>query len=979
MRNHLLLFALLGGMTALTAGASVSGVRWNKTWNAETKTLIENSTDRTADWMADLPDNMLIAHVSIPSAHDFATGEGWVGKSTGTGPLNSTCQSAKIIELLDGGIRGVDLRPGYYSSIVSSNRNLYMCHGTDVTDVTFEAGIKQIADFLEAHPTEFIIAHIFRGNNGNEPEASNRIYNEVLNKYRTYVADFKPNLTVKDMRGKIVFIVRDRASYLAHESQADIQNWRTQFNDNQRPARINLHGNAELSTRLHVQDISSTSEGNETNKNDHLLNLLMYAQNQDTPTEMYAINGYYTSEWVMNFTSMQTSAVSSSRNYRQNATRYNGVAADYLNEENLGKGPLGMVFGDYLLNSSTNGDRLVYKVIENNFTGGENAPVVRYAIDPDIDWDVRPENEFAGKKLFLRNVGASEDMNYYKYFGGGADWGAHAIANYAGHPVEFVKGDNGIRIVSPFGALQNKDGEYYCDPTDNEDMNGTEFVLTRTWWDGYPVFHITGQVSQKRIEARLYNEGENVYFDQPKYKVFPGEPSDDPHQMWQLIALSPKDEVPGITIDGHDRISRLKNKANPERGMDATFLIPAYSFGNNDDGITKWTLTKGNIVTAGQAATAQGGMWRAFNSLRIGDNTFSLSTIVPNLPRGHYKLEFQYLSTGDGVTYRLGERTPEQLAANSSGVAGVNAGEDNVQAAGDWFKANENNGRVVFEFDKVTDETNTRELEFKRAAASSGAASFYLDNLRLTYYGDNVEPTVIELTFPQQWNTMILPFEAEVPAGLEVYEATGIGAKASKDDLEYHLITLSQPVAKIKANYPYVVRNPKNAVSERPIKGARRVAADQTVYTFRGYPTNRKNDYLDAAGVLTGLTEPRGLDAVASQAYPLTTSTSTNEQYFNRLQGDETYNHAGRRAYLNGRTTPDIQASRVYFSMDDVITDIDDLIGDDAVGAGEPADVFNLQGMAVRTGVEFDKALTGLPAGVYILKTRSNTFKVVKD
>lgn len=113
--------------------------------------------------------------------------------------------------------------------------------------------------------------------------------------------------------------------------------------------------------------------------------------------------------------------------------------------------------------------------------------MVRYQIDESIDWKARPENPLAGKRIFLRNVGASEDVNYYKYFGGGADWGAHAVANYAGHYVTFEKGDNGLRLVTTFGALQNKDGQYYCDPTDGENNNGTEFLLSRTYWDGYPV------------------------------------------------------------------------------------------------------------------------------------------------------------------------------------------------------------------------------------------------------------------------------------------------------------------------------------------------------------------------------------------------------------------------------------------------------------------------------------------------------------
>lgn len=964
---------------SLASMASTDGQRWNRSWNAETRTLEDAASDRAADWMADLPDDMFVSHVSIPGAHDFATGEGWMGKSVGTGPVNSTCQSAKMQELIDGGIRGLDIRPGYYNSLISSNRNLYFCHGTDITDVTFERGIKTLVDFLAAHPKEFFVIHIFRGNDGSNSDKAAEIYKNVLDNYRSYVADFKPNLTVGEARGKLLFLVRDRASYLQHESQADMLNWQTSFNDDQRPGRMHLHGNTDMSTRIHVQDISSNSEGDNALKAAHLENLLRYSQAQDTPAEMYSLNGYYTSEWVMNFASKQSSNISSSSNYKANSKVFNKQIVDYLSGDNLGRGPLGVVMGDYLLTAETSGDAFVYKIIENNFTGGDDAPVVRYAIDPSIDWDLRPENEFEGKRLFLRNVGAGEDMNYYKYFGGGAEWGAHAVANYAGHEVSFVKGDNGLRIVTPFGAMQNKDGSYYLDPTDGDDNNGTEFVLSRTYWDGYPVYHITGQVSHRRLEVRQYGEGENSFYDSPKYTVFPAEPNDDPHQMWQIIAFGPEDEVPGITIEGHDRISRLKEKANPERGMDATFLIPAYSFGNSDKGINKWDVTTGRNITAGQSATDRGGMWRAFNTAS-GNNTFSLSTIVEHLPRGHYVLEFQYLSTGAGVTYRLGDRSPESLPANSDGVAGITSGGDNVAEAGAWFAANPDNGRVVFPFDKVTDETTTRELVFSRESAVNSATSFYLDNLRLTYYGDNVDPTVINLTFPHEWNTVILPFEADAPVGLEVMEAIGLSEKGSSSDadgsFDYHIIMLDSPVEKLRANYPYIVRNPAKA----PVQSApRRADGVEQVYSFTGYPTNRKNDYRDDAQILTGLTEPRGLQQ-DNLAYPLTAPVSDGGvQWFNRHDGEVIYSHEGRRAYLNGRTSADrLDASRVYFSMENVPTSVINVDEDRLLTPSTPVSVFSIQGILLRQSVAYSTALAGLPSGVYIVKTPVGILKLSK-
>lgn len=65
------------------------GVTWDKTWT-RAGGLQAATTDKAASWMADLPDNMFVAHVSIPGAHDFATGEdNWVS-SVANGPASST-------------------------------------------------------------------------------------------------------------------------------------------------------------------------------------------------------------------------------------------------------------------------------------------------------------------------------------------------------------------------------------------------------------------------------------------------------------------------------------------------------------------------------------------------------------------------------------------------------------------------------------------------------------------------------------------------------------------------------------------------------------------------------------------------------------------------------------------------------------------------------------------------------------------------
>lgn len=184
MLKHLI-SAMLAVTSVSVATAAISGVKWDQRWDAQTQTLIKAQGDCAADWMADLPDNMFVAHVSIPAAHDFVTGENnWRPISSGTGPLNSTCQSATMDELLAGGIRGIDLRPGYYSYIewFTKYEKLFLCHGTDVMDITFEDGMNKLTEYLNTHPKEFFVIHIFPGRSGDEPTKSNQFYTEVLGK-----------------------------------------------------------------------------------------------------------------------------------------------------------------------------------------------------------------------------------------------------------------------------------------------------------------------------------------------------------------------------------------------------------------------------------------------------------------------------------------------------------------------------------------------------------------------------------------------------------------------------------------------------------------------------------------------------------------------------------------------------------------------------------------------------------------------------
>ncbi|MDE6339287.1 MAG: hypothetical protein K2K97_05815, partial [Muribaculaceae bacterium] len=88
-----------------------------------------------ANWMKYLPDDVFVAHVSIPGTHDTATAEGW---NSSTGPTYSTTQDKTIDEQLAGGIRAFDFRPGMVSG------ELWCNHGTDQTKLKLADGFKKL-------------------------------------------------------------------------------------------------------------------------------------------------------------------------------------------------------------------------------------------------------------------------------------------------------------------------------------------------------------------------------------------------------------------------------------------------------------------------------------------------------------------------------------------------------------------------------------------------------------------------------------------------------------------------------------------------------------------------------------------------------------------------------------------------------------------------------------------------------------------
>lgn len=284
-------------------------------------------------------------------------------------------------------------------------------------------------------------------------------------------------------------------------------------------------------------------------------------------------------------------------------------------------------------------------------------------------------------------------------------------------------------------------------------------------------------------------------------------------------------------------------------------------------------------------------------------------------------------------------------------------------------------------------------IKFSMQQPHRSPVSFYLDNVHLTYLGPANNPkTTVNLTFPEHWNTMILPFavsESDLNAALgtdrgniHIYRATGLETtgkvlQENQNQLyEYHLVQRSQSVNTLAANTPYIVENtnydeviPQVTSKKAPARRAADTSAK--VYTFTGYPVHTRSTYVDDSNTLTGVLADN--HTVGEGHYTLKT---TNFQLFDRLSGNSTAGVDKFRAYVHAGATDAIHPMILFNDIENVLTGVEDVAAEEAA-ADLPIDVYNASGMLLRSNAPKAEALDGLARGVYILRSQAATEKVL--
>ena len=321
---------------------------------------------QTADyssWQARLNDDTPIAALSLPGAHDAATGEG-LHCIAGFGKT----QELTLAEQWECGVRAFDLRPAV------NDEDLHIYHGIIKTGISFSNALEIICKKLEANPTEFAIV-LLREESDSETDKERTLWPQAVGNTIAGIGEraavFAPGMTVGQMRGKILFLSRNE--YIGCNKGAAVIGW-SHSTTGTTDAEIISYDNGDKA-RLQVQDLFKTTDNElQKAKETAVMEYLSLAGN--------ASNGV----WTVNFLSAYSTTflgitpLPTSAGYKRNAVNINRFAADILEARTTAtNSPTGILFMDYAgtdkagggiwhpAHFCTSGKRLVELIIEQNF------------------------------------------------------------------------------------------------------------------------------------------------------------------------------------------------------------------------------------------------------------------------------------------------------------------------------------------------------------------------------------------------------------------------------------------------------------------------------------------------------------------------------------------------------------------------------------------------------------------------------------
>ena len=311
-------------------------------------------TKPTTDWLDLVRDETKVCKLSIPGTHDTMTGMGFYQ------PLlkyvfNQTAisQVSTLEEQMNSGLRFFDIRPVVSTDTVAKKKILRLTHGISELDVTFEWTIDQLQSYLKAHPTEFFICKLQFDNGFEDQKDLYSLLSDVLHmsKYQgLFFENWRPDITVGEMRGKILWLSRYDLRLLNEIYHYPIVycDWPDEDPDIEEDLNPEAQRNCAMynmddptvMAKLYKQDYyKTTAEKRMKNKQKTVIDMMHSAREANASDENI---------WIVNHCSAYTEV--SPRGYITNAANLHPLVVEDLQkyEGTVGITPMDMACHDYV-------------------------------------------------------------------------------------------------------------------------------------------------------------------------------------------------------------------------------------------------------------------------------------------------------------------------------------------------------------------------------------------------------------------------------------------------------------------------------------------------------------------------------------------------------------------------------------------------------------------------------------------------------
>lgn len=311
-------------------------------------------TKPTTDWLDLVRDETKVCKLSIPGTHDTMTGMGFYQ------PLlkyvfNQTAisQVSTLEEQMNSGLRFFDIRPVVSTDTVAKKKILRLTHGISELDVTFEWTIDQLQSYLKAHPSEFFICKLQFDNGFEDQKDLYSLLSDVLHmsKYQgLFFENWRPDITVGEMRGKILWLSRYDLRLLNEIYHYPIVycDWPDEDPDIEEDLNPEAQRNCAMynmddptvMAKLYKQDYyKTTTEKRMKNKQKTVIDMMHSAREANASDENI---------WIVNHCSAYTEV--SPRGYITNAANLHPLVVEDLQkyEGTVGITPMDMACHDYV-------------------------------------------------------------------------------------------------------------------------------------------------------------------------------------------------------------------------------------------------------------------------------------------------------------------------------------------------------------------------------------------------------------------------------------------------------------------------------------------------------------------------------------------------------------------------------------------------------------------------------------------------------